>query len=175
MEKWKDIVGYEDLYQVSDEGRVKSLKYRGSNRECILKNRKATKGYLQVALWKNRKCKENQVHRLVAEAFISNPDNLPQVNHKDEDKTNNKVENLEWCTNEYNHNYGTRNLRAGGGLNGIGSKQVYQITIGGKLVNIWPSAMECGRNGFSQSGISACCNGKLKTYKGYKWYYKDEA
>lgn len=65
-------------------------------------------------------------------------------------------------------------MRAGGGLNGIGSKQVYQITTGGKIVNIWPSTMECGRNGFSQSCICGCCNGKLKTYKGYKWSYKDE-
>lgn len=175
MEEWKDVVGYEGLYQVSNEGRVKSLKYRGSDKECILKNRKTTKGYLQVALWKNRKCKEIQVHRLVAMAFIPNDDpiNKTQVNHKNENKTLNTVENLEWCTNEYNHNYGTRNLRAGGGLNGVGSKKVYQFTIEGELIKIWPSSMECGRNGFNQPCVSACCNGKSKTYKNYRWSYEN--
>lgn len=173
MEEWKDIEGYEGLYQVSNKGKVKSLKYRGSNNECVLKNRKTTKGYLQVALWKNQKHKEFQVHRIVAKAFIPNPDKLPQVNHKDENKTNNSVENLEWCTNEYNHNYGTRNLRASRGLNGEGSKQVYQFTIEGKLLNIWPSTMECGRSGYCQTSVSNCCIGKQKTHKGYKWCYEN--
>lgn len=172
MKKWKDVEGYEGLYQVSDEGEVKSLKYRGSNKEYILSNRKVTKGYMQVILWKNRKSKTFMVHRLVAQAFIPNPNNYPQINHKDEDKTNNKVENLEWCTNEYNHNYGTGNIRRGGGLNHAGSKRVYQYTLNGELIAIWPSSMECGRNGFSQCCISNCCNGKLETYKGYRWSYE---
>ena len=129
MEEWKYIEGYEGLYQVSNYGRVRSLFYRKKNQVQLLKLRKVTKGYLQVALWKNRKRKDFMVHKLVAEAFIPNPNNYPQINHKDEDKTNNCVENLEWCTNEYNHNYGTRNIRAGGGINGSGSNQIMPYRI----------------------------------------------
>ena len=173
MEIWKDIKGYEGLYQVSNEGRVKSLNFRRKGVEKVLKPRKVTKGYLQVALWKNRKRKDQMVHRLVGEAFIPNPDNLPQINHKNEDKTLNTVENLEWCTNEYNHNYGTRNIRAGVGLNKNSSKIVYQYTLDGELVKVFPSTMECGRNGYKQGSVAACCRGKYgcKTHKGYRWSY----
>ena len=109
IEIWKNIQGYEGLYQISNLGRVKSLHY---NKEKILKPNKYGAGYYGVALSKNNKHKRYSIHRLVAIAFIPNPNNLPQVNHKDEDKTNNRVDNLEWCTNEYNMNYGTRNERA---------------------------------------------------------------
>lgn len=106
-EIWKDIKGYEGKYQVSNYGSVKTLNYRrtGTARLLIPKN---DKGYLAVGLYKNGKRKMFLIHRLVAEAFIPNPENLPQVNHIDEDKTNNYVENLEWCTQSYNNNYGTR-------------------------------------------------------------------
>lgn len=194
MEIWKDIAGYEGLYQVSNEGRVKSLeknRHLGNGAkwiqaEKILKPRKNTKGYLQVALWKNRNYKNLNVHRLVAEAFISNPNNYPQVNHRDENKENNAVwvnedgsidqekSNLEWCTNEYNHNYGTRNERGCKGLkehNIKKRKKVCQYTIDGLLVKVWSSTCECGRNGFCQSGVNSCCNGKHKTHKGYMWKY----
>ena len=93
MEQWRDIEGFDGLYQVSNQGRVKSLKY---GKEKILKGVKSCNGYLTVGLCKDGKEVRKYIHRLVAEAFLPNPQNLPQVNHKDEDKTNNCVENLEW-------------------------------------------------------------------------------
>lgn len=110
-EVWKDIPGYEGLYQVSNTGEVKSLNYRGSGETKLLKQSTNKKGYKRVVLCKNRKKKNHCVHRLVAIAFIPNPDNLPIVNHIDECKSNNMVSNLEWCTLVYNNTYGTRNER----------------------------------------------------------------
>lgn len=114
-EIWKDIIGYEGLYQVSSLGRVRSLDRYDSNNHFlkgrILKLSANGKGYLKVALNSNGKAKTYSVHRLVLQSFIPNPDNLPQVNHKDENKTNNNVDNLEWCDNSYNLNYGTRKIR----------------------------------------------------------------
>ena len=107
-EYWKPVVGYEGLYEVSNLGRVKSLKF---GKERILKPQKDTSGYLCVTLCKNNNQCQFKVHRLVAEAFIPNPNNLPQTNHKDECKTNNIASNLEWCDRKYNVNYGTRTKR----------------------------------------------------------------
>ena len=108
IEIWKDIQGYEGLYQVSNLGRVRSLNYKKTKTVKILKLTSNTKGYLQLILHKNGEISSRKVHRLVAEAFIPNPDGLPQVNHKDENKQNNCVDNLEWCTNYYNAWYGTK-------------------------------------------------------------------
>lgn len=110
QEVWKDINGYDDLYQVSNLGRVKSL--NNKCKEKILKNRKKKKGYEAVVLYKKCDKKEMLIHRLVAEAFISNPNNYPIVNHKDENPSNNHVSNLEWCTKIYNNTYGTAIERA---------------------------------------------------------------
>ena len=117
-EIWKDIKGYEGLYQVSNFGRVKSLtKYHKTkkgyfSKERILKLIRNERGYLLVGLCKNWKKQKVFVHRLVAETFIPNPNNLPQVNHINEfEKDNNSIDNLEWCTCKYNCNYGTRNKR----------------------------------------------------------------
>lgn len=110
-EIWKDIKGYEGLYQVSNLGRVKSLDYRHKGTSKVMSPGKQKNGYLNVGLWSGRKKETKYVHRLVAEAFVPNPNNWPEVNHKDECLTNNVASNLEWCTSEYNANYGTRNQR----------------------------------------------------------------
>lgn len=175
-EIWKPKKDYEGLYEVSNLGRVKSLGNGNSNnsKERILKPGKVKGGYLQICLSKNRKHKNFYIHRLVAEAFLPNPDNLPFINHKDEDKTNNSVENLEWCTFEYNINYGTRTLRANKtNTNGKLSKPVLQFTLDGEFVREWESTMECGRNGFNQGHVAECCRGERKSHKGYIWKYKE--
>lgn len=111
-EIWKDIKGYEGLYMISSLGNVKSLNYRRSGRAKNLKLKDSTSGYKMVVLCKDKIKKDKIVHRLVAETFIPNPKNYPQTNHKDEDKHNNEVDNLEWCTEKYNSNYGTGAKRA---------------------------------------------------------------
>ena len=116
MEEWKNIIGYEGLYEVSNTGQVRSLdryvKYSNGrihlHKGKVLSPVKDKYGYLVVCLYCNEKQKIIKIHRLVAQAFIPNPNNLPEVNHKDEDKTNNSVDNLEWCTAKYNSNYGNR-------------------------------------------------------------------
>lgn len=111
-EKFKDIEGYEGLYQVSNKGRVKSLNYKRSGKTKILKPQNHKNGYLFVGLTKNNKRTHYLIHKLVAQSFIPNPNNLPQCNHLDENKHNNCVNNLCWCTAKENMNYGTRNERA---------------------------------------------------------------
>ena len=174
MEEWKDIDGYEGLYEVSDWGRVKSLENNKSRKEKILKGVKNTYGYLQVHLCKDGKVVWKKVHRLVAQAFLENPQNLPQVNHKDECKTNNSVDNLEFCDNKYNVNYGTRNQRSGEKLTNhpTKSKRVDQIDPQtGEVIRQWESTREAGRNGFKQNHVSDCARGKYKQYKGFIWKY----
>lgn len=181
MEEWKDIKGYEGLYQVSNEGRVKSLgryiKSRGNGKswrnERILKLKTDKYGYSVVGLTSYEGVmKWKKVHRLVAEAFIPNTDNLPQVNHKNEDKTLNIVENLEWCTQAYNDNYGTRNERMRNNLLNRKdlSKIVYQYTLNGELIAIYPSSAEAARElGVNPTGIRNCIKGKQFDYRTNKW------
>lgn len=169
MEIWKIINEYPD-YKVSNMGNVKSIerkvkKWNGYRtvRERILKARTMSNGYKYVSLSSNaEKPKNMYVHRLVAEAFIDNPDNLPQVNHRNEIKTDNRVENLEWCDLKYNCNYGTRNERVAKSI----SKPVRQIETG----IVFQSANEVERKlGFSNSNICQCCNGKRKSAYKYHW------
>jgi len=173
-EIWKDIEGYEGLYQISNLGNVKSLpKILKNNhskyvsKEKYLKQSIGKKGYHSVSLSNNKARKWNSIHRLVAIAFIPNLLNLPQVNHKDENKSNNSVSNLEWCTNEYNENYGTRNQRRSEKL----SKRVHQYSKEGELIKNWGSAAKCGEYGYNKSHVSACCRNESKTHKGYIWKY----
>ena len=171
IEIWKDIEGYYGLYQISNLGRVKSLNYRRTGKEKILKQAKTKLGYLFVFLkHKQEKAKPYYIHRLVAEAFIDNPNNLTEINHIDEDKTNNASSNLEWCTRLYNINFGTRNERSRiSRTNDIKrSKQVLCVETG----KIYPSTKEVQRQlGFRQGNISKCCNGKGKTAYGHTWKY----
>lgn len=154
------IKDYEN-YEVTTTGEVINTK-TGK----VLKGQKDKDGYLKVQLCKNGKVKIFLIHRLVAQAFIPNPDNLPCVNHKDENKTNNTVENLEWCTHKYNINYGTAIERI--------SKTVLQLEKDGSLVRVWSSAMEVQKQlHFNQSYISKCCRGKRHSAYGFKWCYAD--
>ena len=165
-EIWKDIKEYEGLYEVSNSGRVKSIRF---GKERILKLGTDRYGYLYVILAKNNKQKTFRIHRLVAEAFIPNPDNLPMINHRDENKSNNNVENLEWCDNKYNSNFGTRNER----ISKRHSKPVLQYTLDGKFVREWESAMDAEREGgFIPTCIGMCCKGKLKKHHNFIWLYK---
>lgn len=165
-EVWKDVLGYEGLYQVSNLGRIKSLP-RHTTRGKIRKLIPQRSGYLMFPAWKNGKLKLLSVHRCVAKAFIPNPKNLPQVNHKDECKTNNCVSNLEWCSAKYNTNYGTGHMRA----TYSESKSVLQLTLDGELVKRWLSATEAGQHGFGEGNVANCCRGKLATAYGYKWQF----
>ena len=176
-EIWKDIQGYEGKYQVSNLGRVKSLNYKNYEKERILKYGINTQGYLIVCLCVNKQRKIFAVHRLVSQAFIDNPNNLPQVNHIDENKHNNCVDNLEWCDSKYNNNYGTRMQRAL--LTRIirnrktAPKKIDQYSLDGKFIKTWNSGTDITKCGFNKGNICNCCNGLRKTSKGYIWKYHE--
>ena len=163
-EIWKDCKGYEGLYQVSNLGRVWNIKL-----QRYLKGSHDKDGYIQVYLTaKNGKCKKEFIHRLVALAFLDNSNNYPQVNHKDENKQNNCVDNLEWCDAKYNANHGTRNKR----VSKANSISVYCF----ELDKTFYGAREAERElGINHSSISKACRGKQKTAGGYLWeYYNGE-
>ena len=177
-----------DNYQVSNLGQILSLNYRNTGRAELMNPWEDKDGYLKIGLRKNRKTDFILVHRLIAETFIPNPDNLPQVNHRiegDKGKTINTVffnedgsinkekSTIEWCDGKYNHNYGTINERISkANTNGKLSKPVLQFTLDGEFVREYPSVRECERNGFEHSGVIRCCNGKQKTHKGFRFMYK---
>ena len=174
-EIWKDIKGYEGYYQVSNLGRVKSLErtYKSGRNGCatkttkekILKFKPAKNGYLYSALCKDGHKQWIHPHRLVAEAFVPNPYAYKYVNHKDECKTNNRADNLEWCTAKYNTNYGTGLSRR--------RKQLLQLDLDGNLIREWECASTAEREGgYDNRRISEVCLGKRNHYKGFKWRYK---
>ena len=166
-EEWVDICGYEGRYRISSNGNVFSLIY---NR--LLSPIDFGTGYLNVKLRKNGSGKFYRIHRLVAQAFIENPNSFLEVNHIDEDKGNNRVDNLEWCSRKYNENYGTKNKKRSIAM----SKPVVQLTTDGSFVKKYSSQLEAERTGvFSGAAISACCHGRYKTHKGYIWKFEREA
>lgn len=168
---WKSIKGYEGFYEISNYGEIKSLyNYRGKNN--ILKPR-LKKGYYQIGLRKNGIRKWYAIHRLTAIAFIPNPNNLPQINHKDENKLNNKIDNLEWCTASYNNCYGTRIKRAIK-TNKL-KKKVIQYDLNGNKLNTFESISSASRETNTNiTGISNCINNKIKTSNNYIWVYESE-
>ena len=169
-EIWRTVVikgEIYDKYKISNLGRLINLNYRRTGKAKLMEPFDNGHGYLQVHLSKNKITKTFLVHRLVSEIFIPNPNNLTEVNHIDEDKINNRVDNLEWKSHKGNCNHGTRNKR----MAKTKSKKVLQFTLSGELIREWESTMECERNGFNHSSVCQCCNGKLPYYKGFKWCY----
>jgi len=171
-EVWRDVTGYEGFYKVSNLGNVKTTKRSFLKtdkticnvKEKILKPWKDSRGYMQVKLYKNFDKKIKMLHRIVLEAFEPNVKNLEQVNHKDENPLNNKLENLEWCTREYNMNYGNRIKKI--------SKPVLQFNKENEFMKRWRSAREAEKNGYCSVCICYCCKGKIKTHKGFIWKYE---
>lgn len=171
QEIWEDIKEYEGLYQVSNFGRVKSKRKILKPRDC--------KGYYIVGLCKNGKRKNFRINRLVAQAFIPNPNNYPCVNHINGIKTDNKVENLEWCTYSYNEKEAFR----------LGLKKptycgrcydyhptnhkVIQLDLENRIIKIWNSIQQA-QDVLKISNISAVCRKKQKTAGGYIWKYEEE-
>lgn len=201
-EIWKDIDEYDGYYQVSTLGNVRSVDIyvRCKNGIRLRKGRilsptKLPNGYLQVTLSKNNKVKKYSVHRLVAQTFISNPNNLPCVNHKDENPKNNCVDNLEWCTVKYNINYGTSSKRLRSAMlnryktdsnwkqtcidrldiyHKLCMRPVCQLTLEDELVKVWESAASTTADGFVSVNVGNCANGKRKTHHGFKWMWLED-
>ncbi len=182
QEVWKDIIGYEGVYQVSSFGRVRSVDRivkgrHGSPKRIkgiVLTQEKMNDGYMRVSLSKGGKIKRFPVHRLVASAFIKNPNNFPVINHKDETKDNNHASNLEWCTQSYN-------VRYGDGIKKMMSSENYWDTRNnvrikatnvqtGKTLTFY-SLREADRKGFSRRSVGRALERRPSIYKGYKWEY----
>jgi hypothetical protein len=176
-EIWKPINGYEGLYEVSNLGNVKSVeryvKHNWGNsfkvvRERILKQTCNTYGYPSVSLSKDNKKKTFPVHILVCKAFVDNPDNLEQVNHINEDKTDNRAENLEWCSLQYNINYGTRTER----MSLTQSVPIYSVDTTTNDIVFYSSISSAAKQvNTTSSNICKCLLGRCNTIRGKKWFY----
>lgn len=163
---WKAIKNYEGVYEINKLGEIRRVK-TGK----ILRGYVGPDGYKRVGLTVNCKTKPYLIHRLIAIAFIPNPNNYPCVNHKDENKSNNSLDNLEWCTYKYNLNYGTHNLRA----NESRKKPILQYSKNGEFIREWKSVTDLkNETGMDITHVSSCCKGKRKTANGYRWQYKNK-
>lgn len=168
-EEWRDVPGYEGLYKVSNIGRVKSLNFDGSSEERIMTPYDVHK-YKRIRLFKNKTPKSVGVHRLVADAFIDNPENKPYINHIDGNQSNNHVINLEWCTQSENtiHAYRVLGFKASGGRE---KKRVRLVETG----QIFGSIKEASRiTGHNRTSIISCCKGRYKTSNGMHWEYVED-
>ena len=183
-EIWKDIKDYEDYYQISNLGNVRSkthIRKNGKDEKhiCvsngkILNPGKDSNGYSVVVFSKNGKTKSYRIHRLVAQTFIPNPNNYRCVNHKDENKQNNNLNNLEWCNHIYNNNYGTKKERLKLSQQKRVGKKVNQYDLKGNFIRQWNCIMEAERylkRKRANVNICACCRNKQKTAFGYIWRY----
>ena len=176
-EIWEDVLDYEGLYKISNLGRVKSLK-RNTTHNRIMKLCLDRYGYLYVGLSKNGKVNYKKVHRLVAQAFIPNLNNKPQVNHIDGNKQNNCVDNLEWCDASYNQLHAVKLglthpwMKGKKGKNCIFSKVVYQYSLNGVFIKKWDAISDASRKlNIPTSNIVRSCKNKTRTAGGYKWKY----
>ena len=197
-EIWKDIyfkengktIDYKGLYQISNLGRIKSLKRKYTTGNKILKYHKNNNGYCYIDLCKNAETKKFLIHRLVAINFIPNLNNYLEVNHIDENKENNCATNLEWCDREYNNNYGTRKKRQSEKIRGrkandntklkmskSHSKKVVQYDLNGNIIKIWNSAKDvCQESNFKYDSFKYYLQGKSKKeyYENFIWKYYEE-
>lgn len=184
-EEWRDVVGYEGFYMVSSFGRIASLPRLVSNntgkrmtKHRILSNRLSSGGYYQVSLAINGVKTQPHIHKLVAEAFIRNPYNYPQVDHIDCNRLNNNVSNLRWCTQSMNNNNTTTKSRRMAKMVDIGKKISESNSVPVLRVNIsdssdiktYKSMIAAEYDGFCSVCISAVCSGKYKQHKGYYWF-----
>ena len=190
FEENNKIIDYRGLYQISNLGRIKSLKRKYTTENRILKYHKKNSGYYYVDLCKNSETKRFLIHRLVAIHFITNPNNLSQVNHKNENKEDNCVENLEWCTHEYNQKYGTKSKRQSEKIKGrkasddtklkmskSRSKKVIQYDLNGNIIKIWSSTKDiCQNLNFKYNSFKYYLEGKSKKeyYENFIWKYYNE-
>lgn len=177
-EEFRDIKDFEGVYQISNYGRVKSIKrkyytprgIRTSNKKIIMKQATNNNGYLFVYLY-NLKPKKKYIHRLVAETFINNPNNYPYINHINNIPQNNNVDNLEWCTQKMNIRHASLTSKKFNKR----KKRVSQYSLDGKLLGSYESISKAAKiNNLSVGNISLCCNGKRKSYKEYIWCFESE-
>lgn len=173
-EEWRDVVGYEGLYQVSNLGRVKSLPRKHQLRCIIVAQHPTGGGYLTVTLTKNKKRKNFRTHKLVALCFLQIEEGKDEINHINENKFDNSVENLMRCDRSFNVNYGGRNIVVGYKLRNRKdqSKKVYQLDNDGNVIKIFRSVNDASRfYGISVNGISRVCRGERQKYKNMYFKY----
>ena len=177
QEEWRDVVGYEGLYQVSNIGLVKSMQTWRGTRERILKEKRADNGYCLVEIYKSKERKTHLIHRIVAEAFIPNPDNKPEIDHIDGTRDNNKIDNLRWCTRKENHNFPIYRKRRSNvmiGRTGKSNGKSRAVVCIDTSVVYFGTREAQRMTGVNQGSISAVCRGKLKTAGGFRWQYANK-